>query len=129
MIIKIILICIVSAVLIQFFKSFLPQIVPFIAISSGIIIFSLLYGYINTTFLFLENIEKNITGFNDSIKISIKTIGISIICEFASQLCTDMGEGYMSSKIDFAGKIMIFCLVIPELIEILDIVTEMINVI
>ncbi len=127
MIIKIIMICLVSGVIIQVFKSVFPQIIPVIAMCTGMVVFVMLYRYMNTALSFINNLTKNLSGLNESIKILIKTIGISIICEFASQLCSDMGEGYLSSKIDFAGKIMIFCLIMPELVNILDVITELIK--
>ena len=40
-----------------------------------------------------------------------------------------MGEGYLSAKIEFAGKIIIFCMIIPELMMIIETVTEMIMII
>ncbi len=129
MIIKIVLLCLVSAIMIQLFRSIFPQLVPIIAICTGFIVFSMLHKHLNTAFSFIDGIINNASGFGESIKISVKTIGISVVCEFASQLCSDMGEGYLASKIDFAGKVIIFCLILPKLIDILNIIAEMIRIV
>jgi len=129
MLIKIIIICLMSAILMQLFKNLSSYVVPFIALCSGIVVFAMLFQYIKNALIFVEVLTQNVSGLNESIKISVKTVGISIICDFASQLCSDMGEGYLSSKIEFAGKIIIFCMIIPELIVIIETVTEMIMLI
>ena len=129
MILKIIVICIVTAILSQVIKMFSPSFVPIIALTVGLVVISILYKNISQVTGIVGDITKNIIGFSECIKITLKTVAISVVCEFSSQLCEDMGEKYLASKIDFAGKIIIVCLTIPELINIINTVTDLILII
>jgi len=44
--------------------------------------------------------------------------------DLTSQLCKDAGESAIGSKVELAGKIIIFYLSIPILIAILDLVNS-----
>lgn len=126
MLIKIILICIITAFLMQLIRQFSPSFMPVVSLSAGVLIIYMLSGYIGELIDLIKLISDNISGLSECIKIAIKAMGISVICEFSSQLCDDMGEKLLSSKIEFAGKIIIICITMPELIKIINMVAELI---
>ena len=98
-----------------------------IAIGAGIITIWLVLPYIIEFIRYIKIISTSVSGLDNCFKIIIKIIGISFLCEFASQLCVDSGEGYLASKINFAGKIMIICIASPDFISLLNVVIELIE--
>lgn len=46
-------------------------------------------------------------------KLILKVVGLTYIVEFASSICTDMGETAIARKIDLGGKIGIMLLSVP----------------
>ena len=57
--------------------------------------------------------------------IIIKVLSIAYITEFTAQLCKDSGETSIASKVELAGKIVIFCVAIPVFISILNLVEQL----
>lgn len=94
-------------------------------VACGIIIFfgiSKLEVVIN---LLNELINK--TGINkEFFKILIKITGIAYLIDFGSNICKDVGESAIASKVDFAGKIIIITMSLPILTTLLETVTEVI---
>ncbi len=123
---KIILVCLLSAALILSIKNVIPSYAPLISLASGVFCFFVLAPYIKKLVSLIDAIGEKIVGVDNYIAVSIKIVGISLVCEFASQMCCDMGEGYLSTKIDFAGKIIIVCMCAPEFLNLISTVVDMI---
>ncbi len=114
-IIQIIGIGIIAAIFSVTIKQEKPELAVLISIAAGILIF----------FLIAERLPHIVGVFNDivnktqvdSIFIStlLKIIGIAYITEFGSQICKDMGENSIASKIELGGKVIIMILGLPIL--------------
>lgn len=114
-IIQIIGIGIIAAIFSVTIKQEKPELAVLISIAAGILIF----------FLIAERLPHIVGVFNDivnktqvdTIFIStlLKIIGIAYITEFGSQICKDMGENSIASKIELGGKVIIMILGLPIL--------------
>lgn len=91
----------------------------------------------SSIFLFLVDKITNIVQMVEKLAISsnvnmlyfatiLKVIGIAYIAEFASQITKDAGQAAISSKIEFAGKIMILTMAIPILTAIIESVIQLV---
>jgi stage III sporulation protein AD len=91
----------------------------------------------SSIFLFLVEKITNIVQMVEKLAISsnvnmlyfatiLKVIGIAYIAEFASQITKDAGQAAISSKIEFAGKIMILTMAIPILTAIIESVLQLV---
>lgn len=91
----------------------------------------------SSIFLFLVEKITNIVQMVEKLAISsnvnmlyfatiLKVIGIAYIAEFASQITKDAGQAAISSKIEFAGKIMILTMAIPILTAIIESVIQLV---
>ncbi|MDF2556391.1 MAG: spoIIIAD [Bacillales bacterium] len=56
----------------------------------------------------------------------LKIIGIAYIAEFAAQITKDAGQASISTKIEFAGKIIILTMAIPILTAIIESVIQLV---
>ncbi|WP_069998201.1 stage III sporulation protein AD [Cellulosilyticum sp. I15G10I2] len=59
------------------------------------------------------------------LNIILKIIGIAYLAEFGYQLCKDAGEEAIGSKIQFAGKVMIFVISSPVILALVALITEL----
>lgn len=66
-------------------------------------------------------------GLNkEFFEILIKITGIAYLIDFGSNICKDVGESAIASKVDFAGKVIIVTMSLPILTTLLETVTEVI---
>ena len=69
----------------------------------------------------------NQTGINkEFFEILVKITGIAYLIDFGSNICKDVGETAIASKVDFAGKVIIITMSLPILTTLLETVTEVI---
>lgn len=95
----------------------------FISLLFGVIVFQYVLTHLskNST-LFKMLFENNILGEYGSILL--KVIGVTLLVDSASDICTDAGEHSIASKIETAGKIEILVLSFPIINKILLILEE-----
>ena len=69
----------------------------------------------------------NETGINkEFFNILIKITGIAYLIDFGSNICRDVGESAIASKVEFAGKVIIVTMSLPILTTLLETVVEVI---
>ena len=58
--------------------------------------------------------------------VIIKVLAVAYVTDFTAQLCRDAGEGAIGSKVELAGKVIIFYLSMPVLTAILELIGTLI---
>lgn len=124
---KIVSLCIVSLVLVMFLKNTSPQYATVLSIVSGVMIFIYISPYINDLLLQFSDFLSLTNDFKWIFKKIIKITTIAIVCEFVSQLCIDVGEGFLANKINLAGKVVILSVISTDIISFVNYVVELIN--
>ncbi|MGI5851046.1 MAG: stage III sporulation protein AD [Clostridiales bacterium] len=112
-IVQILGIGIIAAILSVTIKQEKPEFAVMVSIATGITIFFVIADklpYVIDTF---NNIISKTQVNMVFISTLIKIIGIAYITEFGSQICRDMGEGSIASKIELGGKVIIMVLGLP----------------
>ena len=67
------------------------------------------------------------TGVNkEFFEILVKITGIAYLIDFGSNVCKDVGESAIASKVEFAGKVIIVTMSLPILTTLLETVVEVI---
>lgn len=121
-------IALISAVLFVVIKKYSPEYMIFAELGSVLLVFLLLYPYIKDIIDFYYE-YADYGGIDDSyLKLVLKSIGIALLTQFASDICRDSGQSALAGKIEFAGKLFIAVLALPvakSLIEVALKVTEM----
>lgn len=98
-----------------------------LGIVGGVAILLTVLDYFFEIFAFFENLIT-MTGLSNSIvKIVLQIVGIGYIIDFAADTATDAGKESLAKKIVFGGKVIIFCLIIPILSELMEIIVGMLN--
>ena len=126
-VLKIVGIGIVSMILSLLIRQYRPEMAVVVSLCGAVLILSMCVPYLSNIFKMFEDIA-NQAGVNLShIKIVLKIIGVSYICQFAADICKDAGETSVAGKIELGGKIVIITLSMPIIYNLLDLVNDIIN--
>jgi len=103
-------------------KSINKDISLYVILATAVIILIAVLGEISEIFSFIENIYDDITYGREFFPVIIKVLIIAYITDFTAQLCKDAGEGSIGSKVELAGKVIIFYIAMPILTAILEVI-------
>ena len=114
----------VSALLVMIVKQKRPDIAMVIALSAGVILFLMVLGNIKAISVTVESMAQKANLDSVYLSTILKVIGIAYIAEFGSQICKDIGEGTIASKIELSGKILVMVLALPILTALMEAVLK-----
>lgn len=100
---------------------------PFwIYISLGLSVFVLFYIMNRLSFVmdFLDDVMGDIGLESGYFEILIKIVGISYLCEFASNLCKESGFLSVAGQIEIGGKLTMLVMSMPILLAIVEMITS-----
>lgn len=119
-ILKILAICIITAVLAVVLKQQKGEYALMAALAGGtVVILYVLKGV-------LEPIEYiNAKLLNNGVKteyfaVALKALGIGYVTGFIADICRDSGQASLAAKAELAGKCAIFILSVPLIAAVLD---------
>ena len=81
---------------------------------------------LETMFVIVRDLATKMQMDNTYLKIILKVVGIAYLAEFGSKLCEDLGEKSIGSKIELAGKVMIFVTASPVILALMSLITDLI---
>lgn len=125
--IQLIGISLISAVLYGVIKKYSPEYSVLAEIGSVLLVLIFLYPYMKDVIDFYYEYTEQGGISNNYVKIVIKTIGVAILTQFASDICKDSGQIALSDKIEFAGKLIMAVLAIPMAQALIEIAITVIN--
>lgn len=124
-ILKIAALALAAVILIVLVKNYKPEFGIFVAMGCSILILYFLADSLKYAFSYISDIYGRLEYGKSYFPIIIKVLAVAYITEFTSQLCKDAGESSIASKVELAGKVIIFCVAIPVFISILNLVEEL----
>lgn len=102
------------------FKSGKSEYGIYISIALSIIVFAGILEHLETLIDTMRRIGEYINIDSLYIKILLKMLGITYVCEFASSICKDAGYQTIAGQIEIFGKLSVFVLSMPVLLVLLD---------
>ena len=102
------------------FKSGKAEYGIYISIVLSIIVFVGILGHLETLIETMRRIGEYINIDSVYIKILLKMLGITYVCEFTSSICKDAGYQTIAGQIEIFGKLSVFVLSMPVLLALLD---------
>ncbi len=113
--------CVISIII----KQIKPEFNIIILLCGGIIILFMVLDQLRTVFDYFLTIFSK-TNIDYSLFVSVlKVLGVGYLTEFANSICVDSGSASIGEKILIAGKIIIFCLALPIVTNLIDLIIEM----
>lgn len=123
-IIQIVGIAISGVLLISIIKNFKPELAIYVVIATVLVIFLMALEQLTSVFQFLKTVYDEMTYGKEFFPIIIKVLVVAYLADFTAQLCNDAGESAIGSKVELAGKIIIFYLSLPILLSILTLINS-----
>ena len=125
--IKVAVFGIVASLIAMKIKTIRPEIAVVIAMISSILL--AMYGLkqmeeILTVFEMIRSYSKIPQSY---FQILLKLIGISFICEFASNIRKDAGQASIAKQIEFAGKLAILIVGLPVFESLLGTIQKLLG--
>ncbi|MCL0081261.1 stage III sporulation protein AD [Peptococcaceae bacterium] len=85
-----------------------------ISLAAGLIIFGMMLGHISAIFQVLRDLANQANISMIYLGTILKIVGIAYIADFGAQICRDAGEGALATKVEFAAKILVLVLAVPN---------------
>jgi len=63
-------------------------------------------------------------GMDGGPALILRAAGVSLIAEFASQLCEDAGEKALAGRIELAVRVTLFAMAAPLIADLVSLVTK-----
>lgn len=120
LLIKILAICIITAVLAVTLKSKSGEYALLLSIGAGIVITVMLINAITPAIKNFNVLLKSYGISTEYFGVAVKAVGISYLSSFIADSCRDCGQSSLASKAEFAGKCAIFLLSLPLLTSVLE---------
>lgn len=84
-------------------------------------------GYLSTVLDFFNALE-DLTGLDgDSFHILLKVVGIGMIGEMASMICTDAGNAALGKALQILATVLILCLSLPLFQSLLELIGDILG--
>ncbi len=99
----------------------------YITFVTVILIFFSVINTLSDIFDFLKDIYGNVTYGRTFFPVILKVLAVAYITDFTAQLCKDAGETAIGSKVELAGKVIIFYIAIPVLSAILELIGSLLK--
>lgn len=126
-IMKIACIALTGVVLASLMKSVNKDIALYVVLATSMIILISVIGKLTELLTFVESLYGNVTYGKEFFPIIIKILAVAYITDFTAQLCRDAGESSIGSKVELAGKVVIFYVAMPVLTAILELIDSLLG--
>lgn len=63
-------------------------------------------------------------GLSDALSGILRMLGVGLLTSFTADLCRDLGEGTLASRVELCGRVEILLLCLPFLSELLSLAVE-----
>ncbi len=124
---KIIGIALATTITVIIVKQTKPELAIFVGVAGSIIIFLYIVNLLEQVFDVFNYILSSTHIDSEMFVILLKIVGVGYITEFASNICIDSGNTAIASKLQLAGKLIIFILAIPIITNLIDMIVRLLE--
>ena len=121
---KIAAIGLTGAVLAALLREEKKEFAIYVGLATVLAIFVSILYQLSSIFEFLKSWQSQLSYGKIYLPIILKILGVAYISDFVSQVCRDAGEGAIASKVELAGKVMIFYLAMPVMVSIMELIEK-----
>ena len=112
--------------LVSLVKAYIPEISLYVSLAVGLILLLLILAQLQDVFVFFEEFDESFSYGSSYFPILWKVLAIAYISDLVAQVCKDAGEESIGNKVELAGKVIIFCLAIPLMQDLLNLLSLLI---
>lgn len=124
---KVILLGILGALIVVLLRGTKPEFAVLATIATGAVMVIFLVTSLNRAVeTFTELVER--TGLSEALFAGVlKIIGVGYLTEYSASICSDAGCEFIASKVNLAGKIVIFLMSISIIRALIDVIDTLIH--
>ena len=100
-------------------KQFRPEFAPLVTAACGILFGVAILQETVQTVASLSALASQ-KGLSSYLSLLLKALAAAISCQLTAALCRDCGESALAEKAELAGKLAIFAMSVPSVIELLE---------
>lgn len=123
--IRIVLTGIITAVLVLILREYQKGIAAVVLLAGSVFLLFFCMEYLETLLNLFESINEMMQVDKIYIKILLKIVGIAYVCQFASEICQDLGSQTVGKQIEMAGKLSVLVISIPVIQGLIDTIKEL----
>ena len=102
-----------------------PDVAAAIGIAGGVAVLLCVAEYFTDVAKLLAELAEKTGVGGDLVLYMLKTVGAGYVVEFACDTAEDAKMTSLANKISVAGKILIFCLTIPIIVELVEVIAAL----
>ena len=102
------------------FKQQKVEVSMYIGLAIALVMFHYVLSWMFVALSQFEAFQKYIGQGSEYLKILLKVVGITYICEFSSGICKDAGYQTIAGQIEIFGKISILAISSPIILALLE---------
>lgn len=121
---KIICAVVVGVLLVIKLKSINSPLWVYLSLALSIFVLFYILNRLSFVLDFLDDVMGDIGLESGYFEILIKIVGISYLCEFASNICRESGFIAVAGQIEIGGKMTMMVMSMPILIAIVETITS-----
>lgn len=126
-IVKVALVGVISVILAIKLKGYNSEFSVYLSLMACIFILFYAFDKLSSIIDFIKQLQSSLNIDTSYIKILLKLIGISYVCEFSSSLCRDAGYNAIAGQIDMVGKLSILVVSMPIIVSLLNIINKFLS--
>lgn len=124
-ILKIIMVALAGVISASLIKSVRSEVSLYIALATGIIILVMILDSLTDIFGYFEAVYNKVEYGREYFPVIIKVLVIAYLSDFTAQLCKDAGQAAIGTKVELAGKLIIFFISIPILASVISLIDKL----
>ncbi len=124
-ILKIIMVALAGVTAASLVKSVRAEVSVYIALATGIILLVMILDSLTGLFEYFEAIYRRVEYGREYFPVIIKVLVIAYLSDFTAQLCRDAGQAAIGTKVELAGKVMIFLISVPVLASVTGLIDRL----
>ena len=110
--------CVAGALLSSLLRPMKPEMALVTALATGALAISLCIEPLGEAVTALEGLSGKAGLSAASTQLILRAVGISLVADFAAQLCRDAGESALSGRVELAGRVALLALSTPLLTDL-----------
>ena len=99
----------------------------FISIVTSLLLLGFALRHIQSVFQIIASYIQSVSGGSFYFSILIKVMLTAYVADFTAQLCKDAGEASIASKVELAGKAVIFVIASPVVLSVMELISRFIE--
>lgn len=122
---KVAMIGIAGTVLAGILKEQKKEYALYVGLATVLVIFSVFLNQLTAIFDFFKQWQNDMSYGDFYVPVILKILGVAYVADITSQICKDAGENAIGSKVEMAGKVMVFYLAIPVMTSIMELINTL----